>query len=133
MVKNFPLLQLSLFFLAAILSVGADAQHGEYIVKHVSMCIECHTPRNEKGELLKDQLFRGAVIPIAGPEWGKTWMTRSVNIDGFNFRTDEEAVHFLETGLRPDGKRANLPMPQFRMNKKDAEDVVAYLKNRGDA
>jgi hypothetical protein len=33
------------------------------------------------------------------------------------------------TGIRTNGNRLRLPMPQFRMDRSDAEAVVAYLKS----
>ena len=36
---------------------------------------------------------------------------------------------FVNEGLTRDGKRPDPPMPQFRLNRSDAEAVVAYLKS----
>jgi hypothetical protein len=38
-------------------------------------------------------------------------------------------IKLLTTGIWIDGKRLRLPMPQFRMERGDAEAVVAYLKS----
>lgn len=107
----------------------SQIKRGEYIVKHVAMCIECHTPRDSQGRLLESQALQGAPIPVNRPPWAKSWAIRSLNIDGLTKWTDEEGVHFLETGVRPDGTRPMLPMPPYRMSREDAEAVVAYLKH----
>jgi hypothetical protein len=38
-------------------------------------------------------------------------------------------VKLLTTGIWTNGNRLRYPMPQFRMDKADAEAVVAYLKS----
>jgi len=42
---------------------------GKYIVDHVAMCVECHTPRNDKGEILSGQYLKGAPIPLNPPPY----------------------------------------------------------------
>lgn len=102
---------------------------GEYLVKGVAGCGDCHTPMNEKGEPVMDQwlrgtrLFFGPLVPI--PNWTDT----SVNIAGLPGWDDKKAVELLMTGLAPNGQPARPPMPRYRMNKADAEAVVAYLKS----
>jgi hypothetical protein len=38
-------------------------------------------------------------------------------------------VKYFETGLRPDKKSSKPPMPQYRLDRADAEAVVAYLRS----
>jgi hypothetical protein len=38
-------------------------------------------------------------------------------------------IKLLTTGIWRDGKPLRAPMPQFRMNRSDAEAVVAYLRS----
>ncbi len=112
---------------------GADpkTRHGEYLVKQVSMCVECHTPRSADGKLLESKLLRGAPIPVTSPPWAKNWALQAPNIAGLSAWTEKQAITFFTTGIRPDGTRANPPMPQFRFNQQDAESLVAYLKRLG--
>ena len=42
---------------------------------------------------------------------------------------DTDMVTLLTTGLWTTGARLRFPMPQFRMDRSDAEAVVAYLKS----
>jgi hypothetical protein len=41
----------------------------------------------------------------------------------------EKAIQLLMTGLAPNGQPARPPMPQYHMNRVDAEAVVAYLES----
>jgi hypothetical protein len=38
-------------------------------------------------------------------------------------------IKLLTSGIWTNGKRLRLPMPQFRMERSDAEAVVAYLRS----
>ncbi len=40
-----------------------------------------------------------------------------------------QGAAFLMTGIAPDGSRANPPMPHFRFNRRDADDIIAYLRS----
>ena len=40
-------------------------KRGDYIVNQVGLCIDCHSPRDEKGALLKDRQLRGSPIGFA--------------------------------------------------------------------
>jgi len=102
---------------------------GEYITKHVAMCVQCHTPRTTTGELDRTRYFHGAPMPAGAPWFSKDWATNAPNITGFLGYTDEQALHFLQTGINRSGARPRQPMPPFRMNKEDAEAVVKYLKS----
>lgn len=102
---------------------------GEYLVKGLAGCGDCHTPMNEKGEPVMDEwlhgtkLFFGPLVPIPN------WASSSVNIAGLPGWDEKKAVELLMTGLSPNGQPPRPPMPQYRMNKEDAEAVVAYLKS----
>ena len=57
------------------------------------------------------------------------WADTSPNIAGFVGWDQEKAVQFFMTGLAPNGQPARPPMPEYKMNRADAEAVVAYLKS----
>jgi hypothetical protein len=42
---------------------------------------------------------------------------------------DADMIKLLTTGIWTTGNRLLLPMPQFRMERGDAEAVLAYLKS----
>jgi len=103
--------------------------HGEYLVKSIAGCGDCHTPMNEKGEPILEKWLQGTKLffaPIAPiPNWADT----SVNIAGLPGWNHEKAVQLLMTGLAPNGQPPRPPMPQYHMNRADAEAVVAYLES----
>ncbi len=106
---------------------GADIAHGKYIVHQVAMCIQCHSPRDEKGRLNKSKLLRGASMPVESPFPKSAWATLAPSIAGLPGYSVEEGIHFLTTGKTRRGDKPLSPMPPFRMSKEDARDVVAYL------
>jgi mono/diheme cytochrome c family protein len=107
---------------------AAAVQHGKYIVHHVAMCIECHTPRDERGDLVMGRLLRGARMPVSSPFPRKVWCFETPQIAGLPGWSDPEAVRFLMTGQDYRGYTPRPPMPPFRMSRQDAEAVVAYLR-----
>lgn len=42
---------------------------GKYIVEHVALCVECHTPRNENGILQPREYLKGAPVPVKSPPY----------------------------------------------------------------
>ncbi len=103
-------------------------QHGDYITHHVAMCVQCHTPRDNHGDLIQTKEFDGAVIPVQTLRWF-LFAAQAPAIRGLAGWEADEAIHFLETGERYDHTRPQLPMPPFQMSKEDAEAVVSYLKS----
>jgi hypothetical protein len=108
---------------------AAQIAHGEYLVKAIAGCGDCHTPMNDKGEpvagewLHGTKLFFGPLVPF--PAWADT----APNIAGLKGWDTTGAIHLLMTGVDPTGHRPRPPMQQYRMNYTDAAAVVAYLKS----
>lgn len=105
-------------------------ERGRYLVHRVGMCVDCHSPRDQKGEFLPGKLLAGAPIAFAATV-PMPWMPVAPKIAGLPAGyTAEDTVHFLMTGERPNGRPAALPpMPAYRMERKDAEAVTAYLRS----
>ena len=107
----------------------AQIAHGEYLVKAIAGCGDCHTPTNDKGQPVPGQWLQGTklsfqpLVPVPG------WADASPKIAGLNGWTTEQAIHLLMTGLGQDGRPPRPPMPQYHMNHTDAAAVVAYLKS----
>lgn len=108
-------------------SVSGNAAHGEYLVMHVAMCVQCHSPRDEQGNLLEGKLLTGAPMPVHSPWRNNPFAYHTPNLHGFNAYTQAEAIRLLTTGLNRRGKYEEPPMPPFRMTRQDAEDIYAYL------
>jgi hypothetical protein len=101
---------------------------GRYLVEHVGLCADCHTPRNEKGQFLRDQWLKGAALPFQ-PMVPMPWSPAAPPIAGLPSMTEEQAIAFLRTGKRPDGSIPRPPMPEFRFSAEDASAVVTYLRS----
>ncbi len=105
-------------------------ERGEYLAKHVAMCVQCHSPRDHDGKLIEHELFLGAPIPLASLPGD--WATRAPRIARLPSNWSEEGlIRFLETGMRPNGTVPKAPMPPFRMNREDAAAIAAFLKSLG--
>jgi mono/diheme cytochrome c family protein len=103
--------------------------HGEYLVKAIGQCGDCHTPMNAKGEFIPGQWLRGKKLEFAPTVPMPVWADTSPNIAGLPGWNHEKAVQFFMTGLAPNEQPARPPMPQYKMNRADAEAVVAYLES----
>lgn len=101
---------------------------GEYLVRNIGLCADCHTPHNERGELVESLWLHGSALPFA-PTVPMPWAPAAPLIAGLPSMTDEQAATFLQTGVRPDGSHPRPPMPAFRFSEGDARAVVAYLKS----
>jgi cytochrome c len=110
---------------------GAKAiDRGKYIVNHVAMCIECHTPRDAEGQLQMTQYLLGAPIPVNAPPFpNMKWALKAPAIAGLSGYSNDQGIRLLMEGITAAGRTPSLPMPRYRMNRSDAEAVVAYLKS----
>jgi mono/diheme cytochrome c family protein len=104
-------------------------QRGQYLVEHVAMCVQCHTPRNAQGELDRTRLLQGAPVPVPAPFPTLQWAFEAPRIAGLPGWLTEDAVRLLQTGRSARGYAPRPPMPPFRMTQEDAAAVVAYLKS----
>ena len=111
-------------------TVRGDVEHGRYLVLHVAMCVQCHSPRDDEGKILEGRILSGAPVPIHSPPWTEDWAAHAPRIDGLPGYTDELATRLLtQGGIGRDGRRLKSPMPPFRMTAQDAADVIAFLRS----
>jgi mono/diheme cytochrome c family protein len=106
-----------------------DVARGKYLVEGVAMCGQCHTPRDGNGNPDRTRWLQGAPIVWLSPDHDPNWPLSAPRIGGTPPANDEDMVKLLTTGVWTTGNRLRLPMPQFRMDRSDAEAVVAYLKS----
>jgi mono/diheme cytochrome c family protein len=107
----------------------AQIARGKYLVDGVAHCGDCHSPANEKGEPIPGKELRGAALTFKPITPLPIWADKAPNIAGLRGWEQEDAVKFMMTGIAYNDLPARPPMPQYRMNKEDAEAVVAYLKS----
>src|ERR1039458_4163890 len=108
---------------------AADVARGKYLVEDVAVCGQCHTPRDSNGNLDRTRRLQVASAPSLPARPDMDWPINAPRIGGTPPASDADMIKLLTTGIWIDGKRLRLPMPQFRMDRGDAEAVVAYLKS----
>jgi hypothetical protein len=108
---------------------AGDVARGKYIVESVAVCGQCHTPRDSSGNLDRSRWLQGAPVPYMPAKPDADWPINAPRIGGTPPASDADMVKLLMTGIWTDGNRLRLPMPGFRMDRGDAEAVVAYLKS----
>lgn len=107
----------------------AVREHGRYLVQHVAMCVQCHTPRDESGALLVGSLFEGGAIPLESPYPEERWAFRAPALAGLPGLSEEDVVRLLTSGIGHEGVPPDPPMPPFRMHESDARAVASYLRS----
>ncbi|HOX56948.1 MAG TPA: c-type cytochrome [Candidatus Paceibacterota bacterium] len=104
-------------------------EQGRYLVERVALCADCHTERDWRGKQDRTRWLRGSKLPFK-PSRVMPWSAVAPAIDGLPSLADsEQAAHYFETGIKPDGKQSSPPMPQYRLSHSDALAVVAYLRS----
>jgi hypothetical protein len=108
-------------------------ERGRYLVEDVAMCEECHTPRDEKGNLDKSRRLQGAAIWIVPVHPMTNWANRAPALAGFEQFTEEQGEQILEKGVGPNGLELQPPMHIYHMTHADAQAVIAYLRSLSGA
>lgn len=108
---------------------GPLLERGRYLVNDVALCVQCHSPRDEKGNLIETKILTGGRILFASPYPDRPWAFQAPNIRGMIGYTDAEGIRLLTQGLTRGGTPPRPPMHRFHMAPEDARAVVAYLKS----
>jgi mono/diheme cytochrome c family protein len=106
-----------------------DVARGKYLVEAVAMCGQCHTPRDSNGNPDRSRWLQGASVPWLPAKPDSNWPINAPRIGGTPPANDADMITLLTTGIWTNGNRLRVPMPQFRMDRSDAEAVVAYLRS----
>jgi len=109
---------------------AGDVARGEYIVSSVAMCVQCHSPRDEAGNIIESRKLTGAPMPVRGPMWSASWAYSAPPIARLTGFTDEQIMALLTEGRATGRPKPKPPMPPFRMTREDAAAVIAYLRSR---
>ncbi len=114
---------------AVVLPPG-NVEHGRYIAERVAMCVECHSGRDEEGNIRESARYEGSPLPFLPPSWGRGWATRIPRNKGLSGYTDAMALRLLTEGsIGREGTPLKPPMPKFRMTPQDAADVIAFMRS----
>jgi len=110
-------------------TISGNVEHGRYLVHNVAMCPQCHSPRDEEGNLIQSKLFDGGPVPVR-PPWPSDWAILAPRNKGLPGYDDAAAIRLLTEGaIGRDGRQLRPPMPRFHMTKQDASDVIAYMRS----
>jgi mono/diheme cytochrome c family protein len=110
-------------------SATPNVARGKYIVEGVAMCGQCHTPRDSRGNPDRTRWLQGAPVPWLPAKPDSDWPLNAPRIGGTPPASDADMIKLLTTSIWTTGNRLRPPMPQFRMDRGDAEAVVAYLRS----
>ena len=110
-------------------TAAARVARGRYLVEDIGLCGDCHTPRDDKGEPVKDQWLKGATLDFKPIAPVPVWADKAPAIAGLPGWEDGAAIKFLMTGIAYNQLPRRPPMPQYRFNVQDAQAIVAYLKS----
>jgi len=116
----------------------AGVARGEYLVRAVGHCGECHTPRSAMTMAVDNSRFLAGNAKKTGPEGQATPNITPDNATGIGDWTEEQIATYLGTGKRPDGDVAGGLMEEaiqgtlagFKdMTKADRAAIARYLKS----
>jgi len=107
----------------------SQIEHGRYLVEDVGMCEECHTPRDDSGNLDESRRLQGAAIWITPVHPTTNWAMRAPALAGFPGFSDAQGEQILENGIGPNGLAIQPPMHIYHMTPADAQAVIAYLRS----
>jgi len=98
-------------------------KYGKYLVT-IGHCMECHTPRDEKGQLVRAHLGAGGQV-IEGP-WGKP-VSRNLTPTGLKDWTDAQIAKAIREGVDRSGQHYRPPMAYEFYNHIDDADIGAII------
>jgi mono/diheme cytochrome c family protein len=110
-------------------ATNPEIDRGRYLVEEAAKCPECHTPRNERGELRQDAWLSGATIWIRPVAAIPNWADDVPAIAGWPTFTEAQGERILEKGTGPEGEELRPPMHIFHMKREDGKAIIAYLKS----
>jgi hypothetical protein len=108
---------------------SVSVARGKYLVEQVGLCGDCHTPRNDKGEFVREQWLKGATLDFKPIAPVPVWVDKAPAIAGLPGWEKDAAIRFLMTGVGNNELPSRPPMPQYRFNVQDSQAIVAYLKS----
>jgi len=110
-----------------------DVERGKYLVDEVAKCAECHTPRDQNNQLIREKWLQGAPIWIKPVVPVTDWADSAPKLAGLPSYTDQQVKRVLENGEGVNGMPIQPPMHIYHMNDSDATAVIAYLRSLSGA
>jgi len=110
-------------------SKQGDVERGRYLVEEVAKCAECHTPRDERGNLERSRWLEGGANWILPAHPTPNWANNAPALAGFPGFTEEQGEQVLEKGVGASGQALQPPMHIYHMTHADAVAIIAYLRS----
>jgi len=118
------------------LEPAGQVERGRYLVSHVALCSDCHSPRLPDGSFDPARWLSGVDCFVdampADPEQGcLNTKNLTAHPTGLLNRSDREIKDMFMKGERADGKALHPFMPYAffgNMRESDADAIVAYLR-----
>jgi cytochrome c553 len=122
---------------ATTLTSPATFGRGEYLARNVAGCGECHTPRDENGNLDMSRWLAGVPGRFdLAPYDDSAGLVAAPNLTphatGLGAWSDDEILRAMRDGVRIDGAPLAPVMPYYvfhNMTDDDARAIVAYLRS----
>ena len=112
-----------------VAGVTGNLEHGRYLVEEVAHGVQCHSPRDSRGDIIEARKFGGGPIPFK-PPWPNDLAFRAPRNSGMPGYNDEQAMRLLTQGaIGRNGERLRPPMPRFHMTRQDAADVIVFMRS----
>jgi mono/diheme cytochrome c family protein len=124
----------------ATLTEAEMVERGDYLVNHVAICVDCHTPRTQTGQLDESMLLAGndCFVDYSGDPTDGVGCVSALNLTnhetGLKQYNDDQVFELLRTGatMHEGDKRILLPiMPYWtfaNMTDSDLHSMIAYLR-----
>ena len=98
-------------------------------VQGMAVCVECHSDRDDGGNIIDATRFHGGPVTVR-PPWPNDWALRAPRNAGLPGYDDAQAMRLLTEGaIGRDGRQLRPPMPRFHMSQQDAADVIAFMRS----
>ncbi len=104
-------------------------ERGKYLVREVAQCGECHTPRDDQGQVDMSRWLQGAAVWFRPVRTVPEWAYSAPPLAGLGSFTKDQILQILEKGLDPQGVPVRPPMHRYHLAPEDAEAIVAYLQS----
>jgi mono/diheme cytochrome c family protein len=106
---------------------------GEYLVRHVTMCVDCHSVRDETTYAMPVKPgTEGAGGEFFGDESGMAVYSRNITPAAIGSWTDGELMRAVTTGVTAKGEPLFpiMPYPRYAsLDRSDLEAIVAYIRS----
>jgi mono/diheme cytochrome c family protein len=110
--------------------LSTPVKRGDYLVNTIAVCGECHTPRDDRGNVRTTMAFAGGTEMVYGDHKHVYSANITPAANGIPYYTEDLFIETIRTGkVRSRALDDFMPTRYFRnMSDQDLKDIFAYLK-----